>query len=319
MSWKLKKKYSDLLSREEGYQKKLWGDRITVCLAYPNLYRTGMSNLGFQTLYAIFNSHSSFLCERVFLPDPDDEDKFIQRSIPLFSMESQKALADFDIIAFSISFENDYPNILKILDISRITLSSHQRKEEEPLIIGGGISVTLNPEPLADFFDFFMLGEGEGAIPEFLDIFEESRHLGISRYETLSRIQKEVEGAYVPRFYSVTYNPESQIVAFEPTDPSFPERVKRRFVPDINTFNTDQSIITADTEFGDMFLTEVSRGCRRGCRFCAAGFAYSPARFREPEILEQSIIEGLKQQQKIGLLGTAVSDHPDLTCFAGQY
>ena len=312
MSWKLKKKYRDILSREENYQKKLWGDKITVCLAYPNHYRTGMSNLGFQTLYALFNNHPSFLCERVFLPDPGDEAKFIPGSTLPFSLESQKPLTDFDIIAFSISFENDYPNILKILDMSRITLLSHERNEEEPLVIGGGISVTLNPEPLADFFDLFMLGEGEEIIPEFLNIFEESRYLDLSRHETLRRVQGEVEGAYVPGFYSVTYNSDSIIEAFEPTDPSFPKRIKKRRVRNINAFNTEQSIITPDTEFGDMFLTEVSRGCQRGCRFCAAGFVYRPARFRKPEILEQSIAEGLKRQKKIGLLGTAVSDHPDL-------
>ncbi|MEA1936237.1 MAG: TIGR03960 family B12-binding radical SAM protein [Thermodesulfobacteriota bacterium] len=312
MSWKLKKKQRDILSREEGYQKKVWGDRINVCLAYPNYYRTGMSNLGFQTLYALFNSHPSFLCERVFLPDPDDEAKFILKPTPLFSLESQKSLADFDIIAFSISFENDYPNILKILDMSRITLLSHQRREEEPLIVGGGISVTLNPEPLTDFFDLFMLGEGEEVLPEFLDIFKESHYLDLSKDEMLRRMQKEIEGTYVPKFYSVSYNKDGLIEVFEPTDPSFPKRIKKRSVRNINAFNTDQSIITPDTEFGDMFLTEVSRGCRRGCRFCAAGFAYRPARFRKPKILEQSITEGLEKQKKIGLLGTAVSDHPDL-------
>jgi radical SAM family uncharacterized protein len=312
MSWKLKKRYRSLLSKEKGSQKNLWGNRITVCLAYPHYYRTGMSNLGFQTLYALFNSHPSFLCERVFLPDPDDESTFISKSTPLFSLESQKPLADFDIIAFSISFENDYPNILKILSMSRIDLLTHQRKEEDPLIIGGGISVTLNPEPLADFFDLFILGEGEEAIPEFLDIFEESYHLGLSHHEMLSRVQKEVEGAYVPRFYSVSYKKDGLIMGFTPSDSSFPERIRKRSVGYINAFNTDQSIIAPDTEFGEMFLSEVSRGCGRGCRFCAAGFVYRPARFRKPEILEESITRGLEQQKKIGLLGTAVSDHPDL-------
>ena len=135
--------------------------------------------------------------------DPGDEIKLIPGSTPLLSMESQKPLADFDIIAFSISFENDYPNILKILEMSRINLVSSQRREEDPLVIGGGISVTLNPEPLADFFDLFILGEGEEAIPEFLDIHEESRKGGLSKHEMLTYVQKEVEGAYVPKFYSV--------------------------------------------------------------------------------------------------------------------
>lgn len=306
------KKYRDILSREEGCQIKPWGNKITVCLTYPNYYRSGMSNLGFQTLYAIINSHHSFLCERAFLPGLAYEGERALRPSSLLSLESRKPLSVFDIIAFSVSFENDYPNILKILDMSKITLSSRQRREEEALVIGGGISITLNPEPLSDFFDLFMLGEGEEAVPEFLDIFEESRHLDLPRHELLRRVQREIEGAYVPGLYSVTYNTDGLIKTFEPADPSFPEIIKRRYVRDINAFNTDQSIVTSDTEFGDMFLTETSRGCQRGCRFCAAGFVYRPARFRRLETLEQSIAAGLKMQKKIGLLGTAVSDHPDL-------
>ncbi|MDO8785956.1 MAG: hypothetical protein Q7J12_07030, partial [Syntrophales bacterium] len=181
MSWVLKKKYHDLLACEDGYQKKVWGDALTVCLAYPNLYRTGMSNLGFQTIYALLNRCPSFLCERVFLPDPVEETEFNLRSIPLFSLESQKPLADFDIIAFSLSFENDYPNILKILEMGRVSLDAGQRKETEPLVIGGGISVTLNPEPLSDIFDLFLLGEGEEILPEFLHAFETSCCVGLTR------------------------------------------------------------------------------------------------------------------------------------------
>ncbi|MFA4916361.1 MAG: radical SAM protein [Syntrophales bacterium] len=271
-----------------------------------------MSNLGFQTIYNLVNSHPSFLCERIFLPDPEDEAEFALRSTPLFSLESQKSLADFDIIAFSLSFENDYPNILKILDKGRITLDAERRKGTEPLVIGGGISVTLNPEPLADIFDLFLLGEGEDILPEFLHAFEVSRRCGLPKEEILARIQKEIKGAYVPKYYRVTYRTDHLIESMEPIDSSFPEKIEKRWIKDINTFTTEQCITTTKTEFGGMFLTEVSRGCRRGCRFCAAGFVCRPARFREAATLKPSFVRGIERHKRIGLLGTAVSDHPDL-------
>ncbi|MCX5844933.1 MAG: radical SAM protein [Deltaproteobacteria bacterium] len=286
MSWKLRKKYNDLLANEEGYQKKIWGELLTVCLTYPNYYRTGMSNLGFHTIYSLINHQSSFLCERAFLPDPEDEAVFTLGSIPLFSLESQTPLTDFDIIAFSVPFENDYPNILKMLNIAGIALSAGERRETEPIIIGGGVSFTLNPEPMADFFDLFLLGEGEEVIPEFLNIFENSLHLGLNREELLYRIQQEIEGAYVPKYYIVTYKANHLIEKIEPANASLPEKIRKRWITDINTFTTDQCISPPVAEFKELFLTEVSR--------------------------EPSFIRGISGQKKIGLLGTAVSDHPDI-------
>jgi radical SAM family uncharacterized protein len=312
MSWKLTKKYDDVLANEEGYHKKIWGEFLKVCLAYPNYYRTGMPNLGFQTVYSLINRETSFLCERVFLPDLGDETLFVSGSIPLFSLESQKALTEFDIIAFSISFENDYPGILKMLSMAGITLSAADRKETEPLIIGGGVSITLNPEPLADFFDLFLLGEAEDLLPEFLHVFENGCRLGHTRNEILFRVQKEVTGAYVPKYYRVYYKADHLIENMRPVDASLPAKIKTRHISDINAFTTDQCISTPSHEFKELFLTEVSRGCRRGCRFCAAGFLYWPGRFRSLKTLEPSFIRGMSGGKKIGLLGTAVSDHPDL-------
>jgi radical SAM superfamily enzyme YgiQ (UPF0313 family) len=310
MSWKEKKKCLDRLAGEEGWSRKVWGESLTVCLAYPNHYRTGMSNLGFQAVYALINRHPACLCERVFLPDPGG-DSPEGGGAALISIESQQPLADFDIVAFSLSFENDYPEILRMLKTAGIPLLAAARKETDPLIIAGGIAVTLNPEPLADFFDLFLLGEGEAVLPGFLDLAT-SRERDLPREAYLARIQKEIAGAYVPRFYRVTTGEDGRISSREPLDPAFPRRIARPWAPDLDAFATEQAITTADTEFGGMFVTEVSRGCRRGCRFCAAGFVCRPARFRSASVLLDSFRRGLEKRKKIGLLGTAVSDHPDL-------
>lgn len=227
-------------------------------------------------------------------------------------MESQKPLTDFHILAFSVPFENDYPNILRILDMARITLLADQRGDAEPLIVGGGVSLSLNPEPLADFFDLFLLGEGEEVLPEFLRLFASCHALGMSRKELLLRIQREIAGAYVPRFYEIQYSSHHLIEDIRPVHAALPKRMEKRWIRNINTFTTEQCISTPATEFKDMFLTEVSRGCRRGCRFCAAGFLYKPARFRDLNILASSFMRGINDRKRIGLLGTAVSDHPEI-------
>jgi len=312
MSWAIKQKCKEILSREDGYVKKLWGNSLNICLAYPNRYRTGMDSLGFQTVYSLLNQHPSVLCERVFLPDPGDEGFFAPGSLSLFSLESQRPLRDFDIIAFSISFENDYPNILKILDMARINLLSHERNESDPIIIGGGICVTMNPEPLADFFDLFLIGEAEEILPEFLSNLLRTRKAKDAKKDNLLRLQKNVPGVYVPSLYNVSYRADGPIEKMVPIDASLPRNIKKQWARDIQTFSTETVISSPDTDFGTMFLTEVSRGCSRSCRFCAAGYLYRPSRFRKRENLEKSIRRGLETGGKIGLLGTAVSDHPEL-------
>lgn len=311
-SWKLKKKFQDIFNQEKRSLQIRHGKTISVCLAYPNYYRIGMSNLGFQTVYSLINEHVNAFCERTFLPDPEDEKIFFERSIPLFSLESQRPLSDFHILAFSIPFENDYPNVLKILDLSRITLLTGERGEKEPFVIGGGVSLTLNPEPVADFFDLFLLGEGEEVITEFLDLFASCHSLGMSREEVLFTIQKHIRGAYVPQLYRIRYSPDCHIQEIHPSHSSLPQKIEKRWVQEINTFATEQCILSPHMEFKDLFLTEVSRGCRRSCRFCAAGFLYKPARFRTLEILTSSILKGIEENKKIGLMGTAVSDHPHI-------
>ncbi|NLN60396.1 MAG: radical SAM protein [Deltaproteobacteria bacterium] len=310
MSWELIRRNRALLDHETGSRKKIWGKGLTVCLAYPHFYQTGMANLGFQTVYRIINDLPFCLCERAFLPSPEDEAHIRKRTLPLFSMESQKPLSDFDFIAFSIPFENDYPNILKILELGRIPLKTEERTESDPLCLAGGISVTLNPEPLAAFVDIFLIGEGEGLIPEFFT--EMKKSVGMTKDERLKIVQQTVEGVYSPRFYNVRYTENETILDVRPKAEVFPVKIRRRWAPDINSFCTDQVLATDKTDFGNMFITEISRGCHRGCRFCAAGFVYRPFRYRHLSMLKPSLQQGVMQGKRIGLLGTAISDHPDL-------
>ncbi|MFZ3055464.1 MAG: radical SAM protein [Smithella sp.] len=312
MDWKLKKIHAAVLEKETGYVKKIWGTYNTVCLAYPHYYRTGMANLGFQTVYKIFNEQSSFLCERVFLPAPGNNAKFISGAAEIFSLESRKSIAEFDILAFSLSFENDYPNILKMLDLAGIPLLARDRSSDYPLIIGGGIALTLNPEPLADFFDLFILGEAEETLPQFCRYFEEARRLGGDRRNLLVDLQKKVNNIYVPCLYEVDYSAENKIQSIKPREAGLPEKIKIKHIKDINSFCTEEVISAPQTEMEDMFLTEVNRGCARSCRFCAASFVYRPVRFRSSAEIIASIDCGLKRKKKIGLVGAAVSDHPDL-------
>jgi radical SAM superfamily enzyme YgiQ (UPF0313 family) len=314
MNWKLKKKYTTLLEQERGYVKKNWGTDNTVCLAYPHYYRTGMANLGFQAVYKIFNEQPSFLCERVFLPAAGDEAEFATRlRADFFSIENQKPIAEFDILAFSLSFENDYPHILKMLELAGIPLTACTRSEDFPLIIGGGIAATINPEPVADFFDLFILGEAEETLPAFARIFEEARHCGLGRKDMLIKMQKSLPQAYVPGLYEVKYSADSKIKAVEAITAGLPKRIKIHPVKDINVFCTEEVISSPRTEMAEMYLTEVNRGCFRSCRFCAASFIYRPARFRSFEQITASIDRGLTKKKKIGLVGTAVSDHPELS------
>ena len=312
MDWKQKIKYAAILEKETGYVKKVWGSYNTVCLAYPNYYRTGMANLGFQTVYKIFNEHSSFLCERVFLPASGNDARFVSGAAEMVSLESQKSIAEFDILAFSVSFENDYPNILKMLDLAGIPLLAKDRPGNYPLVIGGGIALTLNPEPLADFFDLFILGEAEEVLPQFNYYFEEARRLGYDRRKLLKSLQKKINNIYVPGLYKVNYSTESKIQSIAPLEKGLPEKIEIKHVKNINAFCTEEVISAPQTEMEDMFLMEVNRGCARSCRFCAASFVYRPVRFRDNKEIIDSIDRGLKRKKKIGLVGAAVSDHPGL-------
>jgi len=312
MNWKQKKKYETRLGRERGFVKKVWGTCHTVCLAYPNQYRIGMANLGFQTVYKIFNELPSFLCERVFLPASGDDAEFVTGAGEAISLENQKPLRDFDILAFSISFENDYPSILKMLDLGGIPLKAQDRTGAHPLVIGGGIALTLNPEPLAQFFDLFILGEAEDSLPRFANVFADARRFDLDRKALLITLQKQVPGIYVPSLYVVSYFPDGKVQTVMPQAEGLPGKIQISPIKNINAFCTTEVVSSYDAEMADMFLVEVNRGCPHLCRFCAAGYVYAPPRFRSYEEMVSAIDRGLMVKDKIGLIGTAVSDHPDL-------
>lgn len=312
MDWKLKKKHKSLLEKERGYVKKVWGTYNTVCLAYPNYYRVGMANLGFQTVYKIFNDRPSFLCERLFLTAPEDDAESVSGAAEMVSLESQKKISEFDILAFSISFENDYPNILKIMAQARLPLLAAERTECHPLIIGGGIAPTINPEPLADFFDLFILGESELVLPEFTSAFEEARRNKLSRGQFLLDLQKNVTSVYIPSLYHVNYSKEGKIGSVKPAAKQLPDKIEIKSDVDINSFSTQEVISAPRAEMEEMYLLELNRGCAHYCRFCAAAYVYHPARFRKWEEIKKSVKLGLTQKKKIGLVGTAVCEHPDL-------
>jgi radical SAM family uncharacterized protein len=312
ISWKLVQRAKQILENERGTVHKPWGGRIAICLIYPNHYAVGMSNLGFQTVYRYLNAEDDVVCERAFLPDPDDLREYRETQTPLFSLESQKPLSDFDILAFSLSFENDFINILTLLDLARIPKESHLRGKNSPLVTAGGVAVFLNPEPLSDFFDFFVLGEAEEVITEFLQVIRAAFSArGEASKEDLLRRLGAVEGIYVPAFYHVIYGPDGKIEAMTP-ESGFQRQIKRRWVEDLDRIPAQSVLFTADTEFKDMALVEVNRGCPRGCRFCGACFVYHPFRNRSLPVLESLSVKALAKEPRIGLAGTAVSDYGQL-------
>lgn len=307
ISRKLIQKAKSLLEKEKGTVQKTWGGRTSVCLLYPNVYHVGMSNLGFQTLYQRLNSEDDVVCERAFLPDPEDYGEYRKTRTPLFSLESQKPLSDFDLVAFSVSFENDFLNILTLLELARIPLEAPLRSEKDPLILAGGVAVFLNPEPLSPFFDLFVLGEAEEVITEFLELYRRSKAMK----EDLLRKLAGIEGIYVPKFYHVDYSEDGTIRKME-SEPGLNQKVKRRWIPKLDPFPTQSSLFTEDTELKEMAIVEVNRGCPRGCRFCAACFVYHPFRNRSLPSLVPMIEEALLKERRVGLAGTAISDYPHL-------
>jgi radical SAM family uncharacterized protein len=299
-----------LLSEEKGGVFKSHTGKISIALAYPNAYRTGMSNLGFQNIYYLLNREEDVVCERVFLPDRNDVEALFRKKTPFTSFESQVPLTEFDILAFSVSFENDYINILTMLHLAKIPFHAGEREYPFPLIIAGGVCVFYNPEPLTDFIDLFIVGEGEEVIGDFVSKFRQSRESGEPKNAALRRFAA-IEGIYVPSGYRVHYHPDGRIESVE-TKEDYPERIKKRCIRDVDRFPSCTRIFTKNTGFSGMYLVEIERGCGRHCNFCAAGHVYDPLRYFSKETIMESVKQGLESSDKIGLVGSSLMDHPHL-------
>lgn len=283
---------------------------LSIALAYPNLYYTGMSNLGFQTVYRLFNEQSATECQRVFLPDPEDLEEYQRTNTPLFTLESQRPVRDFDLLAFSVPYENDYPHLLQIMELAKIPLLKKDRQNRDPLVMAGGATVFMNPEPLADFIDFFVIGEAEAIISPLAELLRQKKRGKSPRSEIL-RDLTNLAGVYVPQFYQVTYHQEGTISSFLPHEGA-PPQVKRVWLKDLDLVPTLSAKLTPHTEFSEMLLAELTRGCSRRCRFCASCYIYYPFRRRGGRRLKEIILKEGEEASKIGLLGAAISDYPDL-------
>ncbi|MBW1689578.1 MAG: radical SAM protein [Deltaproteobacteria bacterium] len=304
--------YRKRLSRERGAVKKDWGGKISVALIYPNYYQVGMSNLGFQTVHGLLNDHPAVVSERVFLPDEDELAIYTRANHPLLSYESQAPVRSFDILAFSLSFENDYPNVLTILELANIPLMSGDRGEDHPIIVAGGVATFMNPEPLSEFIDLFLLGEAEVLLEEFLSTFLALRSSQLNKEGTLRGLAQEVEGLYCPSLYRVEYKEDGSIGSFEPSTPKIPPAVTVAKRDTLEGFPSTSRILTPSTEFADTTLVELNRGCGIGCRFCAAGYVYRPPRLpREGEMMG-CLDEILADNRRLGLISPTVSDLPNI-------
>jgi len=273
------------LSREQGTIIKDWGGRLPFALIYPNSYYVGMSNLGIHAIYSLLNSYSNIVCERAFW-ERDNQ----AHPMPPFALESQRPLSDFAVLAFSITYELDYFNVVNILKASGIPLYAADRDESHPLVIAGGACITANPVPLSPFFDCLCIGEAEQILPTMLPVLSEG--IKDRRYKLLKALAS-VPGVYVPR-----YNTGKPVV--------------RQWTANLDDFPVTSSLLTPDTELGNLYLIEVERGCNWGCRFCLVSNAFRPARFRSIDTLRTQAKIGLRYRKRLGLVGPAVSDHPQI-------
>ena len=297
------------LASERGTTVKPRGGQLRVALVAPNSYYVGMSSLGFQTVYRLINERDDYSCERAFLPDDYDLTDHAKGCPPLVSVESRTPVAEFDIVAFSVSFENDYINVADAFALAKLPPLAKDRGDGWPLVVLGGVTTFFNPEPIAPFFDAVIIGEAEDVIDDFLGACRDN----LARLDRpgFLEIIATIPGVYIPTLYKPSYKDDGQLESFSNTPPA-PAKVKRRFTADIDARPATSAILTPDTEFSDMFMVELARGCGRHCRFCMAGYVYRPPRVRGLESVVADIRRGAAMAKKVGLVGAAVSDYPHI-------
>ena len=279
-----------------------------VAIVYPNTYFVGMSNLGLHIIYEEINLRNDSVCERIFLPEKKELEAYDKTKTPLMSVETQRPMQQFDVVAFDVTFEMDYFHIPLMLRHGRVPIMGKDRTEFDPIVIAGGPCATFNPEPFADFIDAFIIGEGEGIVSRVLDIIRDGKMEGLDRHAILRQLAN-ISGVYVPSLYVPIYSDDGEFKGYHIAEGA-PKTIKRHF--EMLTSGGETVVATNYTEFGAMYIIEVARGCGRHCRFCMAGYCFRVPRVRPLEILKEGVDRAEKLGKKVGLMGAAISDYPEV-------